>query len=175
MKNINKFFTFCLLLITVFSFSYTANAMTEQQAQVKYKNARQQYLKEVNWYKTARSQFLTAKTTYTKFKNKANKDAYEQRARDFLAKTVDVFIKRLESLKTWVSNRDALAEADKTSIIAELDEDINWLQTKKASIATATPAEIRTAAKEVRTYWRRHRSKVKKVTGLIWGARLDWA
>jgi hypothetical protein len=141
----------------------------------KYQTARAQYLKEVNWYKSARQQFLGARAKYRKFKNAENKAAYEEQARVFLEKTVEVLIKRLESLKTWVSNRGALSDDDKAAIMAEIEEDIKWLTEKKGEISSASGEQIREKAQEVRQYWHRHRAKVKKIIGQIWGARLNWA
>jgi len=81
----------------------------------------------------------------------------------------------LESLKNWVANRPTLSEEVRAKIVAEIEQDINWLQEKKSGISTASPAQIREKAKEIRDYWRKHRIFVKRIIGEIWAARLDWA
>lgn len=180
MRKLNKFVTFSLVgLMALIVFSSVASAQNlrkrDRQIRARYQSARQQYLKEVNWWKTTRQQFLNARTKYRKFKNAENKKAYEEQARKFLERTVDVLIRKLESLKNWVANKPALSEEVRAKIIAEIEQDINWLQEKKSGISTASPAQIREKAKEIRDYWRKHRIFVKRIIGEIWAARLDWA
>jgi len=178
-NNLNKFIICCLVGIMTLGVSASvvfAKSLRErhQEARAKYQAARQQYLKEVNWWKTTRQQFLQARAKYRKFKNAENKADYEEKAREFLEKTVDVLIKKLESLKNWVSNRPSLPESERESIVAEIEEDINWLESKKTEISTASPAQIKEKAKEIREYWKDHRVYVKKIIGQIWTARLSW-
>ena len=180
MRKLNKFVTFSLVgLMALIVFSSVTSAQNlrkrDRQIRARYQSARQQYLKEVNWWKTTRQQFLNARTKYRKFKNAENKKAYEEQARKFLERTVDVLIRKLESLKNWVANKPALSEEVRAKIIAEIEQDINWLQEKKSGISTASPAQIREKAKEIRDYWRKHRIFVKRIIGEIWAARLDWA
>jgi len=179
-KNLNKFVIYCLAGIIVLGLSASLTSATSlrarnQEARAKYQSARQQYLKEVNWYKTTRQQFLNARKKYRQFKSAENKSAYEKQARAFLEKIVDVLIRKLESLKSWVSNKPSLSESERQAIIAEIEQDINWLKNKKQGIATASPAQIKEKAKEIREYWKKHRIFVKKIIGKIWSARLDWA
>jgi exonuclease VII small subunit len=146
----------------------------DEQARTKYKNARQQYLKEVNFYKNARQEFLNARSKYRQFKNTENKKALEEKARNFLDKAVNTLIKRLEAMKNWVSNRRALPENERQAIVTEIDQDINWLKERVDKIQTASPAEIKEEAKKVREYWKNHRVKVKRITGQIWAARINF-
>jgi len=179
MQKINKIVAYSLLgLLALSSFVSTASAITlkarDQQIKQRYQAARRQYLKEVNWWQTARQQFIAARSKYKQFKNTDNRTAYEDRAKDFLGKTVTVLIKKLETLKNWVSNRRALSDAERQAIIAEIDSDISWLQTKQDEIANASASQLKTYAAEIRTYWHKQRWQLKKIIGRIWVARLDW-
>lgn len=172
MKNKNKIIGFfAALVIFAGSMVFTANAETPEE---NYAAAKTAYQNEVNAYKTARQQFLTAQSNYLKLKNAANKKAYEDQARAYLAKTVDALTKRLEAIKAWVSDRKAISEADKQSIILEIDNDIDALAGMKAGIDTATPAQIISKAKEIRAYWVKHRIFVKRITGQVWSARVNY-
>ncbi len=144
----------------------------ETEARAKYQVVRQQYLKEVNWWKNAREEFLNARANYRKAKNPENRAIYEEKAKTFLEKTIDVLIKRLESLKNWVANKPMFSESERNSIIEEIDEDINWLKEKKEEIHQALPAQIKEKAKEIRQYWRNHRVLIKKIIAQIWEIRL---
>jgi len=178
-KKLSKFIVYFLvgaIILGLFSSVAFAKGLKErhQEARAKYQAARQQYFKEVNWWKTARQQFLNTRRKYKQFRNVENKADYEKKARAFLSRTVDVLIRKLESLKNWVSNKPSLPESERQAIVAEIEKDINWLEDKKSEIATALPSQIREKAKEIRDYWRNHRIFVKKIIGQIWGARLDW-
>jgi len=170
-----------LFLVTLIALSLCGGVLAktlrerDQEARAKYQAAKEQYLKEVNWWRTTRQQFITARTKYRQFKNAENKAEYEEKARAFLEKTVEVLIRKLEALKTWISNKPALSEETRAKIVAEIEKDINWLQEKKSGIATASPTQIKEKAKEIRHYWRKHRLFVKRIIGEIWAARLDWA
>ncbi len=167
-----------LAVLAVGSLAPSASAKTwqqrNQQLREKYQTARQQYLKEVSWWRTARQQFVAARLKYKKFRNAENQAAYEEQAKNFLDKTITVLIKRLTVLKDWISNRENLPAEDREAILSEIDEDISWLQAKQALISSATPEELKAYAAEVRDYWRRHRWQMKKIIGHIWSARLDW-
>ncbi|MCD6550030.1 hypothetical protein J7K24_00605 [bacterium] len=181
MSKTTKIILFCLvatIAIGLFATSVLAQplggAKPGNQARTVYQSARQQYLKEVNWWKTTRQQFLDARSKYRKFRKAEDKAAYQERAREFLKKTVEVLIKKLETIKVWISNRKALSESEKQSIIAEIDQDIEWLQSKKSGIDTATPDQIKEKAREIRDYWRKHRITVKRIVCKIWAARVNW-
>lgn len=146
----------------------------DEAAKAKYNQARQQYLNEVNFYKSARQDLLSAKAKYQQFKSAENKEALEGAARNFLEKAVNSLIKRLEAIKNWVANRRALPESEKQTIIAEIDQDIAWLQERLPKIQTASAEGIKEEAKEVREYWKNHRVTVKRIIGQIEAARINF-
>lgn len=179
MKNSIKIIGLLIALaVLAGSSNLTANALTLQErdaaAKAAYQKAKNQYAAEVNFYKTTRQQFLDAKDKYQKFKNSDNKAAYETQARAYLEKIIDVLIKKLETIKVWVSNRQTISETEKQNIISEIDSDISKLNQMKVGIDTATPDQIVAKAKEVRAYWDSHRSFVKMIVGQIWGARINF-
>lgn len=155
-----------------------ASALTlkerDETARIKYNQAKQTYLNEVNFYKTSRQSFLNARQKYTQLRNGANKTDLELKAREFLKQMVSVMIKRLEALKNKVGNHRAIPDAERQSILAEIDQDINWLKERQSAIDTATPEQIKETAKEIRDYWKNTRVKVKRVIGLIWAARINF-
>jgi len=167
-----------VLFVLVGAIGTTAFAKTlkerDEAAKAKYQQSWGQYQKEVNWYKNARQDFLNAKTKYQQFKNAENKKALEDAARNYLEKVVSSLIKRLETIKNWVSNRGALPESEKQAIIAEIDQDINWLNEKLPKIQTASPDQIKEEAKTVRQYWKTHRVRVKRIIGEVWAARINF-
>lgn len=167
-----------MLVIFVGLMGQSASALTlkerDERAKAKYQEARGQYQKEVNFYKSARQNFLNARTKYQQFKSAENKKALEDAARNYLEKAVNSLIRRLETIKNWVANRGALPESEKQAIIAEIDQDISWLQERLSKIQTASPEAIKEEAKVVRDYWKNHRAKVKRIIGQIWAARISF-
>ncbi len=139
-----------------------------------YQSVKAQYMKEVNAWKKIRKDLIQARGKYKKFKNASDKSAYEERAKEFLEKTIDVLIKKLESLRVWISNRKSMADGEKQNIISEINKDIATLKNYKAGLAEANPTQIKQKAREIRKYWRNHRMRVKQIIGQIWVARMDW-
>ncbi|PIR70630.1 MAG: hypothetical protein COU46_00440 [Candidatus Niyogibacteria bacterium CG10_big_fil_rev_8_21_14_0_10_42_19] len=170
--------TLAVLAILVGLMSQSASALTlkerDANAKAKYQQAQGQYQKEVNFYKSARQDFLNARTKYQQFRNADNKKVLEDAARNYLEKAVKSLISRLETIKNWVANRGALPEAEKQAIVAEINQDINWLNERLPKIQTASPTAIKEEAKTVREYWKNHRAKVKRITGQIWAARISF-
>ena len=179
MKNSLKttiLFIVLFLLIGATETTVFAKTLKERNAnaKAKYQQAWGQYQKEINFYKNARQDFLNAKTKYQQFKNAANKKALEDAARNYLEKTINSLIKRLEAIKNWVSNRGALEESEKQVIITEINQDINWLNEKLSKIQTASPDQIKEEAKAVRQYWKTHRIRIKRIIGEVWAARINF-
>jgi len=177
-KTIKIISTFAVLTILVGLMGQSASALTlkerDANARAKYQQAREQYQKEVNFYKNARQDFLNARQKYQRFKSAENKKALEDAARNHLEKAVNSLIKRLETIKNWVANRGALSESEKQAIIAEIDQNINWLNERLSKIQTASPEAIKEEAKVVRQYWKTHRVIVKRIIGHVWAARINF-
>lgn len=170
--------TIAMLTILVGLMGQSASALTlkerYERVKAKYQEAFGQYQKEVNFYKSARQNFLNLRTKYQQFKNAENKKALENAAKNYLEKAVNSLIRRLEAMKNWLANRSALPELEKQEIIAEIDQDISWLQERLPKIQTASPEAIKEEAKTVREYWKNHRAKVKRIIGQIWAARISF-
>lgn len=176
MKSINKtvsVFAAIAFLVGLMAPFASGLSLAAENPSADYDNAKAQYLSEVNFYKTARQQLLDARSNFQNFKSADNKKAYEDQARAYLKKAIDVLIKRLESMKAWVSGRSALSDTDKQVTIAEIDQDISKLKAIKEGIDTATPEQLKAKAKEIRDYWKNHRVYVKKIIGKVWAARLN--
>ncbi len=178
MKNVHKFFATAVLTIFFGLASSIVLAQTlserDASAKAKYQQASGQYQKEVNFYKSAKKDFLNAKAKYQKLKNAENKKAMEDSARNFLEKAASSLIKRLEAVKNWASNNRALSETDRQTIVAEIDADIKWLNERVSKIQTATPDQIKEEAKTLQDYWKNHRIKVKRIIGKIQAARINF-
>ncbi len=141
-----------------------------------FKTARDQFKKEVDFYRSSRQQFLSARNKLRQAKNNPEIRAqYEERARDLLRKSINIMIGRLEAIKAWVANRKELDDQTKSQVLAEIDKDIAWLKDKESQVDNATIDEIRSSAKEARQYWQRQRWQVKKIVAQLWTARLNYA
>jgi len=146
----------------------------DEAAKAKYQEAWGQYQKEVNFFKAARENFSSARTKLQKVKNADNTKDLGEKAKSFLGKSISALIKKLEALKSWVLNKRALEESDRQAIASEIDKDIAWLNDKALKASTATPEEIKEQARTIRQYWKKHRIWMKKITGQIWAARVNF-
>ncbi len=179
MKKINTIFIaglFILLMIGLIGPQALALSLQvkDKEARQQYTNAKQQYTREVNFYKSVKQDYVTAKSNYRQFKNADNRQVLEDKTRSFLEKSISVLIKKLESIKNWITNRSSLEDSERKAIVSEIDEDINYLNNKLIKIKTASVEQIKEEAKEIRSYWSNYRLKIKTITGRILAARLDY-
>lgn len=173
----SKILSIAALALAMFVTAGSVSAQTLQErdanARAQYKAAQQSYQNSVNAYKKAQTDFKTARDKYQKSKTAQDKTALEEKSKTFLTNATEAMIKHLEALKNRAQNMAGISDADRTTIIAEIDEDINWLKDKQPQIATATPTQIKEHVKDVRDYWTNVRVTVKKVTGMALAARVN--
>jgi len=179
MRKFVKLFIFSLIVVSLVGWTiHSVDAQTpekkDQKVKVGYAKVRGQYLKELNFWKNARENFLKARGKFRKLKRAEDKSLYLEKAKAFLQKTVEVLIKRMEALKNWIVNKKSLSERAKKEILSEIEKEITWLQNKEKEISEGSLSDIKEIAKQIRQYWRNHRLRVKKVIGRIMLARLDW-
>lgn len=186
MKNLKNFtkaiVTFVVMVtLTVGMITPVAAQTALQQknasAEAVYQQVRQAYQSALSLYKTARQDFMDAKDKYKQFskaEKAKNKAAIEQKARLFLGKAVSAVIGYLETLKAKVESARAVSDTDKQKIAAEVDQDIKWLQDRQAKISTADATQLKTEAKAVQNYWSNIRVKVKRITGEILAAQINF-
>lgn len=173
----SKILSITALTLAMFIAAGSVSAQTlkekDAKARTQYKAAQQAYQTAVNGYKNAQQDFKTAKDKYQKSKNIQDKSVLEEKSKKFLQNAVDAMIKHLEALKNKVTNMSGIDDADRTSIIAEIDTDLNWLKDRQSKIETATSAQIKEEVKTVKEYWKNIRLTVKKVTGRLLAARIN--
>ncbi len=179
MKKVNKIITILISGVLLFGLTtsiVSAQTMQERDAAArqKYQTAWELYQKEVRFYKDARQDFLTARAALQKTPNNDNRKAYEEAARTFLEKAVTSLIRRLEAMRNWVENRGALSETEKNKIVAEIDQDIAWLNEQLPKIQNASPEQIKEEATIVKDYWKSHQADVKRIIGQVWAYRLTF-
>ena len=179
MKQPNKFiisFTVCALLMGLMTNIGSAQTLRQKDAtaKAKYQQAKQTYTKEVNFYKSSRQDLINARAKYRQFKNAENKTALEDTAREFIKTTISVMISRLETIRTKAEHIRGISESERQTILAEINEDINWLKERQPKIDNATPTQIKEEAKIIRSYWKNIKVKIKKETGQILAARITF-
>ncbi len=149
----------------VFAFSVNLVKATE------ITDNKKQLQKEKVFYKDSKKELIKERK---KVKN-ATKEQIKKNAKERLVKIIDRLLFRLSKIETWVNNRNSLSDTQKSTILAEIAEDKNWLNAKKGKVQNASPGEIRKHAKEVRTYWKNNRSDIKKIVGQVLASRVEFA
>lgn len=154
----------------------SAQTMAEKNKEVRasYAQARDQYKKEVEAFKSTRQEYLNVKAKYEQYKTADNKKALEDETRAFLEKTATGLVSRLESIRAWVSGNQAISDADQQTIIAEINDDIAWLNDRIPKIQSASGDAIKAQAKEMQTYWGSHQKDVKRIVGEVMLARVNY-
>ncbi|MFH1657637.1 MAG: hypothetical protein ABH919_04165 [bacterium] len=176
MKYFTKYIIGFLLvtLATVSVVSAEDAREADRQAREKYQTAQNAYMSEVNFYKNARQQFQTVKEKYRKSKKTEDGESLETEAKTLLKSMIRVTIKKLEAIRNKPAHLRGISEVERQSLLAEIDEDINWLKQKEQNIDSATPEQIREEAKAVKEYWKNVRITLKRVTGQLLAARINF-
>ncbi len=183
MKNFQKKVV-ALILISALGGSYLASAVNLVSARsikkpetmrARYQKARQTYLNEVNAYRSARDNFRSAKERFRKFKNAENRAKYKKAAQNFLSKSVSVLIRYLEALKNKAENVRGISDEERQSIIADIDENINWLKEEESKLSgDLSNDQLKEEAKAIRSYWKNVKLTFKKSIAKIWIARVSF-
>lgn len=178
MKKLKKIISiFALISIIALPLSNISAAQTlkerDDAAKLRYNEARQTYLNEVNIYKTARQNFLNAKTKFKKLRNVENKAEYKLAAQEFLSRAVSTLIKYLEALKSKAENVRSIAEEDRTNIISDINKDIDWLSGEQLKLSgELSDEELKTEALAISNYWTTIKTTFKKSVVEIWIVRV---
>lgn len=163
-----------ILGITGFSASAQILKQQDASARAQYQQIRQNYLGAVNDYKNAKSDFLNAQTKYQQFRTFDNKSALEDKSRKFLENAILAMINYLEAARNKAENVRGISDFERQEILAEIDKDINWLKERQGKSSTASLEQIKADAKIVRDYWLNIRAAVKRITGKIAAARINY-
>lgn len=166
---------FALAMVVLGGGYASAQTLKEQDAAAKaqYQAAQKSYQNAVGAYTSARQGFLSAKDKYQQSKNAQDKTTLEQKAKEFLSNAVTAVIRRLEALRNKIEHMPNISEADRAALIAEIDNELNWLKDRQTKISIATPVQLKEEAKTVREYWKNIRVVVKRVTGEAMAARIN--
>ncbi len=145
--------------------------MSISTAQASVQDQKNQWKKEKGFYKDTRRESLKEKRAI----RGATKEQIQKNAKEHLIKIIDRLLMKLDTIETWVNNRNALSDLEKSKITAEIQEDKNWLNNKKSEVQDATRDEIKENAKEVRDYWKNNRADIKKIVGEVLASRAEVA
>ena len=179
MQKVSKIIGFILLAV-IFAGSLATFVSAEtlkerdERARAMYQESKEQYSKEVEFYKDSRKEYLAARSSLNQLKNSENRAKLEQAGRKFLERAVSVLIAQLETIKVWVVNTGTISESERQAIVSGIDTDIAWLEERLPVIQTAPLLEVKSPLVEVRNYWNRHQLEVKKINGRVEIARIDF-
>lgn len=157
-----------------------ANNERVQALQEKYRNtqaqylaAKQQYLAVKENYISAKEDWASARKTFLEKRNDTNATAAMiEKGKTYLTNTVDNRIAHFELIKSKVENMSVLSDAEKSSIIAELNANIAAFEAFKPEIAAVTTKEgLKAVAEKIKTEWINSRRGVERAAGIILSAR----
>ncbi len=181
---------FALILAVIFAVGIIAPAFAEntsangrivtnkqvQALQEKYRNIQEQYLAAKQQYQAAKENYTSAKSDWESarkaFLEKRNDTnataAMIEKGKTYLTNTVDNRIKHLELIKSKVENMSVLSDAEKSSIIAELNANIAAFEAFKPEIAAVTTKEgLKAVAEKIKEEWINSRRGVEWAVGRV--------
>ncbi len=95
-------------------------------------------------------------------------EAMVSRGQKYLLTQVGNRLKQLLSFKTRIENIPGLSDADRNSIVSELNAEIAMLETLKTEVSQSkTKEEIRIVADKIKTEWLKSVQSVERAEGLV--------
>ena len=90
------------------------------------------------------------------------KDAFFTSAQDRFTGFVDQIVEHLQTIQANLANSQTLDETTKAELNQLLETEISWfLNQKQALQQTQTMAELRQQIRQIRTYWQKHRHRIR--------------
>lgn len=163
-------FTASLVAVPVSASNDTANA---NPTRTKTAAMHDRMTDKVHTFQDARKRFLDARSTFQRTKKDSDREVSEDRAKEFVKKSIQHLLGRLERMKNWVEGKDRISDEDKAAIIADLDADIAWLTEKLSAVDGMSHEEVKALAKEIRDFWKDHKRRIKRISGHMHAARFS--
>lgn len=170
---------FLLLLIPVSSvqaFNWPKLKKINDKTVEHYQKATNKYLKTVKNYQRVKKEYLNFREKVGVWKNLSEdqKNKHLDKAKEYLLKSDERAIVYLEKVKTKIQQMKNLDEAKKTTIIAEIDKEIQWLNSKKEEINNiSSPEDLQNLSLELKNYWHQIRGRVKRLLGTALGFKFE--
>tara|TARA_Y100000310_G_scaffold315164_1_gene365416 strand:+ start:124 stop:960 length:837 start_codon:yes stop_codon:yes gene_type:complete len=168
-----------VLVMAIFLFSIvpvtSAKTLAEwdKTAVSKYNAAKVEYLKTKNFYTSARTDWVTAKDKYKRYRNSDDLPGALEKGKNFLLKADKTLIGYLKMIDSYVAGEPSLSDSEKTRIHNELISDISWLEEKQSEISDATTKEeLKEIAKVIKNRWQEIKPAAKRIVGEVMNSKL---
>lgn len=96
-------------------------------------------------------------------------------AKEFLLLRTDKLIEELNNLLLRTKSSSSLSDEQITEFKIQIQKDINWLESKKEMSQSMSIPELHTLIKEIQTYWKNNRIKLKHITGQLTASKIEKA
>lgn len=154
----------------------TSLRQTDATATAEYKQAKTQAVRAIDTYKSARADYLSAKTKYEKSKSKEDLQTTLTEAKDYVLRADEAMISYLELLKVKVEKTEGMSAEDKAKSLSEITADITWLKSQQATIQAADSRDALTAAAlPVKNRWETIKATAKRISGRVLAAHVNYA
>lgn len=174
-----KSFLTALVLLGVLTMGGHASATSLRQADAtatsEYKQAKTQTVRAIDIYKSARADYLSAKTKYAKSKSKEDLQTTLTGAKDYVLRADEAMVAYLELLKVKVEKTEGMSADDKSKSLAEISADIVWLKSQQNAIQSSDTREaLMNASLPVKNRWETIKATAKRISGRVLSAHVNY-
>lgn len=144
-----------------------------QEKKMQYAEVKERYVEAKEKYASAKNNWESARKAFLEKRNDTSATAAMiEKGKTYLTNTVDNRIKHLEFIKSKVENMSVLSDAEKSSIIAELNANIAAFEAFKPEIAAVTTKEgLKAVAEKIKKEWINSRRGVERAAGHVLAVR----
>ena len=174
---------FAMLLIGMFVLSSVPFASAENQSWraeeqrvvQEYNQLKQQYNTVKDEWKDSKAKYLVAKQKLKRFKQLTPEEQviHFEEAQDFMIKTLGRMENYLKILQKW-SERVVKTTTEQDSVSSDIDNYLAEINMFKEKVEGAkTVEDLKYIGKEIKTFWKETRAKLKKIVGTILSEKVN--
>jgi len=147
-----------VLLLSLFSSMAIAHEggvlAQDDNVEAKFKEAKDKVTAAKAAHEAAKAEFEKAREAYKANKTEERKQEAFEKARAFLTRSLERMTEHLQLVREKTETHKALTDAERTEILADIDEDIAFFESKKTEVSNATTHDqIVNLEKEIRARW----------------------
>ncbi len=139
----------------------------------RYLNAKSQYQNTVQEYRLSKDQLLEARERYLNSKDEDKRQELQERIVNYLSKTVESLVHRLNRIKVWVSGNQKISANAKADILDDLDNEIAYLNNLVANSDDKSIQELQEIANTVKNRLTNYNEIVRNVVNKAKSSQID--
>jgi hypothetical protein len=164
-----KYFSLALLVVIILVIAIFATSLIDKDSIENNSITKTQAYNQEGQNTTSKGDSFSVKKPLDAENESLNSlEAMVNRGQNYLLTQVGNRIRQLRPFKARIENVPVLSDADRSSIVSELNAEIEMLETLKTEVSQSkTKEDIRNVADKIKAEWLKSRQSVERAEGLV--------